>query len=109
MIARRKIDPRRGEAMGPDGNDELTREDLAWELVEIFDELGVDQINEMLAKNVPLETLEFFTSYVEDSWASTDIDDDARKRLPNLMLLGYLLRVLEERLLPEPEPERFDA
>jgi len=93
--------------MRPDGTDELTREDLAWELVEIFDELGVDQINEMLAKNVPLETLEFFNSYVEDSWASAGVDDEARKRLPNLMLLGYLLRVLEERLLPGPE--RFDA
>ncbi|MDH5305690.1 MAG: hypothetical protein OEW02_00765 [Myxococcales bacterium] len=93
--------------MRPDGNDELTREELAWELVEIFDELGIDQINEMLAKNVPLETLEFFASYVDETWSTSDIDADTRKRLPNLMLLGYLLRVLEERLLPEPE--RFDA
>ena len=93
--------------MGPDSGEELTREELAWELVEIFDELGADQINEMLAKNVPLETLEFFSSYVEEAWSSPSIDANTRKRLPNLMLLGYLLRVLEERLLPEPE--RFDA
>jgi hypothetical protein len=26
-------------------------------------------------------------------------------RLANLMLIGYLLRVLEERLLPDPEKE----
>lgn len=90
-----------------DSSDELTREELAWELVEIFDELGAEQINEMLAKNVPLETLEFFTTYVEQSWASVDVDDKTRKRLPNLMLIGYLLRVLEDRLLPEPE--HFDA
>ena len=93
--------------MRSDSGEELTREELAWELVEIFDELGADQINEMLAKNVPLETLEFFSSYVEEAWSSPSIDANTRKRLPNLMLLGYLLRVLEERLLPEPE--RFDA
>ena len=37
-----------------------TRSELAWELVELFDELGIDQLNEMVAKNVPFETLEFF-------------------------------------------------
>ena len=93
--------------MRSDANDELTREELAWELVEIFDELGTDQINEMLAKNVPLETLEFFSSYVDQAWSSPSVDPTMRKRLPNLMLLGYLLRVLEERLLGETE--RFDA
>jgi hypothetical protein len=93
--------------MRSDSGEELTREQLAWELVEIFDELGADQINEMLAKNVPLETLEFFASYVEEAWSSPAIDANTRKSLPNLMLLGYLLRVLEERLLPEPG--RFDA
>ena len=90
-----------------DSSDELTREELAWELVELFDELGAEQINEMLAKNVPLETLEFFTAYVEQSWAPVDVDDKTRKRLPNLMLIGYLLRVLEDRLLPDTE--HFDA
>ncbi|HEY5658979.1 MAG TPA: hypothetical protein VIY27_14415 [Myxococcota bacterium] len=93
--------------MRSDSEGQLTRGELAWELVEIFDELGTDQINEMLAKNVPLETLEFFASYVEEAWSATAVDAATRKRLPNLMLLGYLLRVLEERLLPDPE--RFDA
>ena len=82
-----------------------TRAELAWELVELFDELGIDQINEMVAKNVPLETLEFFSSYASD-FADATLPDTTRKRLPNLMLLGYLLRVLEDRLL---EPERYDA
>jgi hypothetical protein len=93
--------------MRSSSGDQLTRRELAWELAEIFDELGADQINEMLAKNVPLETLEFFASYVEETWSSPAIDATTHKRLPNLMLLGYLLRVLEERLLPDPE--RFDA
>ena len=86
--------------------DRLTREELAWELVELFEELDVDQINEMMAKNVPLETLEFFASYANGFCEGTAISTTARKRLPNLMLLGYLLRILEERLL---DNEPFDA
>ena len=82
-----------------------TRSELAWELVELFDELGIDQLNEMVAKNVPFETLEFFNAYVaglsEDTLSTTE-----RRQLPNLMLIGYLVRVLEERLV---EPDRFDA
>jgi hypothetical protein len=75
--------------------------------VEIFDELGHDQLNEIVAKNVPLETLEFFTSYARDFCDRETVGTVTGKRVPNLMLLGYLLRVLEDRLLPDQEP--FDA
>ncbi len=85
-------------------NDELTREELAWELVEIFDDLDVSQINEMLTKNVPLETLKFFTAYAHEFAETQSIEGDARKRLPNLLLLGYLLRVVEVRLVDDGEP-----
>jgi hypothetical protein len=88
-------------------DDQLTREELAWELVELFEELKIEDINEVLAKNVPLDTLEFFNKYGDDFGSALGIDGNARKRLPNLMLLGYLLRLLEDRLLPEDEP--FDA
>jgi len=81
----------------------MTHSELAWELADVFGELEVEQINEVLAKNVPLETLQFFTSYAERFGRSAEIADDAVQRLPNLMLLGYLLRVLEDRLLDEPE------
>ena len=84
-----------------DANDGLTRKELAWELVELFGELQVEEINELLAKNVPLETLEFFASYADDFGHSEAIGGTTRKRLPNLLLLGYLLRLLEERLLGE--------
>ena len=47
------------------------------------------------------------TCYAEDFGRDQSVDGDARKRLPNLLLFGYLLRVLEERLIPESEP--FDA
>lgn len=88
-------------------SDRLTRQELAWELVEIFDELRVDQLNELVAINVPIDTLEFFSSYADEFCADEEIESGAKKRLPNLMLLGYLLRLLEERLPIEPEP--FDA
>ena len=91
----------------PDTGDRLTRQELAWELVEVFEGLETDQINEMLAKNVPIETLQFFTSYADDFGRSQSLDSDPRRRVPNLLLLGYLLRVLEDRLIQDSEP--FDA
>ena len=88
-------------------DDRLTRQQLAWELVEIFEDLRIDQMNELLAINVPLDALEFFTSYAAHFCHGEPIDSRTRKRLPKLMLLGYLLRLLEERL--DVEPESFDA
>jgi hypothetical protein len=86
-------------------DDNLGRSELAWELVELFGELPTEQINEVLAKNVPLETLEFFSSYAEDFGKSERIEGNTLKRLPNLLLLGYLLRVLEDRLIDGENPE----
>ena len=88
-------------------SDRLPRQELAWELAEIFDELRVDQLNELVAINVPIDALEFFSSYADEFCGDQEIDSGTRRRLPNLMLLGYLLRLLEERLPVEPEP--FDA
>lgn len=91
--------------MSFDTGDELTREELAWQLAELFQELSVEQVNEVLAKNVPLETLEFFAAYAEDFADSATVDPETRRRLPNLLLLGYLLRILEERLLGDGQSE----
>lgn len=85
----------------------LTRQELGWELAEIFDELRIDQMNELVAINVPLDALEFFSSYAERFSHDQTLDSRTQRRLPNLMLLGYLLRILEERLDVAPEP--FDA
>jgi len=79
----------------------MTFEEMAWEFAQVFDELDVSQINEMLARNVPLQTLDFFSQYAEDFAPDGGIDTDTRARLPNLMLIGYLIRVLEERLAPQ--------
>jgi len=86
-----------------DSSAPLTREELAWELVEIFDELSVEHINEMLAKNVPLETLSFMAKYAEDFADTNQLEDPVRKRIPNLLLLGYLLRIVEERLIGDDD------
>ncbi len=82
----------------------MTVEEIAWEFAGVFDELDASQINEMLAKNVPLETLGFFTEYAEQFGKVEGIAGDSEKRLPNLMVIGYLMRVLEERLLEDEEP-----
>jgi hypothetical protein len=83
----------------------MTTSELAWELADLFGELETPRINEMLAKNVPLEALEFFNSYAETFSKAQDLEAPTAGRLPNLMLLGYLLRVLEERLLDDDEGE----
>lgn len=91
-----------------EADSELTREELAWELVEVLDELTAEELAELVAKNVPREAHEFFTHYAREFCEGLPIDKAIRGRLPNLMLLGYLLRVLEERLIVDPE-ESFDA
>jgi len=50
----------------------MTFEEMAWEFAEVFDELDIAQINEMLAKNIPLETLDFFAKLLERTPASCD-------------------------------------
>ena len=89
-----------------DGNNTvMSFNEMAWDFVEVFDDLEVRQINEILIKNVPIERLEFFNQHANDFGDAAGIGDAARMRLANLMLIGYLLRVLEERLLPDPEKE----
>ncbi len=84
---------------------EPSREEIAWELVELFDELSIETVNEMLAKNVPMETLEVIAAYSGDFADTHDVNDRTRRGLPNLMLLGYLLRIVEDRLLGDEEVE----
>ncbi len=76
-------------------------ERLAWEFADVFDELDHAQINEVLARNVPFETLQFFTEYAEKySPNGITLSDETRASLPNLMLIGYLLRLVEDRVQP---------
>lgn len=77
--------------------------ELAWEFAELFAELEVEEINEVLARNVPIGTLDFFQKYGDDFGRSVGIEGDTLKRLPNLLLMGYLIRILEERLIEGEE------
>ena len=86
-----------------DGNTGLSGEELGWELVEVFDALRTEEVNEVLARNVPLGTLRFFAAYADEVADAESIDGKPRRRLSNLLLLGYLLRVLEERLVPDDD------
>ena len=79
----------------------MTPQDIAFEFAEIFEDLPAEQINEMLAKNVPFETIQFFSQYADAFADGAGIHGETRGRLPNLMLFGYLIRLLEERLLPD--------
>jgi hypothetical protein len=77
--------------------------ELAWEFADLFAELDVENLNEILAKNVSLETLDFFQQYGESFASANAITGESADRLPNLLLMGYLLRVVEERLIDGDE------
>ena len=79
----------------------MTIEEVAWEFVGVFDDLTIPQINEMLAKNVPLDVLKFFSRYGDEFGARHGLSTEEMRSLPNLLVIGYLLRVLEERLVIE--------
>ena len=78
---------------------ELKTDELGWELASLFEELEADEINEMLIKNVPMETLRFFSEYSDQLSATVEKREDLPHKVPNLLLLGYLLRILEDRIL----------
>jgi len=84
----------------------MNHTELAWEFADLFAELDVEQINEVLAKNVPIGTLDFFQKYGEDFGRAAGLSGTTLDRLPNLLFMGYLIRVLEERLIEDdPDPD----
>ena len=76
--------------------------ELAIEFTDLWRNLDHEQINEMLAKNVSLDLLEFFAGYAkdfaEDCVPEHAQGDELRRRLPNLLIIGYIIRLLEERV-----------
>ncbi|MEE9282070.1 MAG: hypothetical protein V3V67_18035 [Myxococcota bacterium] len=78
--------------------------EIAIEFTEMWNDLDVEEINSMLAKNVSMDMLEFFSSYAQefaDDCLSEDgkLDEAAlRKRIANLLIIGYIIRLLEERI-----------
>lgn len=80
----------------------MTSVDLAREFTEIWEDLDSTQINTVLANNVNLELLQFFVDYAEQFAAEVLSDEDGWKelcqKLPNLLVIGYLIRLVEERV-----------
>ncbi len=80
----------------------MTGRELAIEFTDLWKDLDTRQINTMLAKNVGMELLEFFSAYAEefsDEWVPKDGEgEELSRRLPNLLIIGYLIRLLEERV-----------
>jgi len=80
----------------------MTGRELAVEFTDLWKDLEASDINTMLAKNVSFELLEFFASYAEEfaeeSLADVELPDALRNRLPNLLIIGYIIRILEERV-----------
>ncbi len=76
--------------------------ELAIEFTDLWKDLDTRQINTMLAQNVSLDLLEFFASYAQefsDEWLDeNEKADELSRRLPNLLIIGYLIRLLEERV-----------
>ena len=82
--------------------------EIAVEFTDLWKDLEVSEINTMLAQNVSMDMLEFFSAYGQefiDDLLPTDEDADAipaetlRARVPNLLIIGYIIRLLEERLV----------
>lgn len=80
----------------------MTGLELAIEFTDIWKDLDNDEINKMLAKNVSFDLLEFFSEYAnefaEDALPEGMVTEELRQRLPNLLIIGYIIRILEERL-----------
>jgi hypothetical protein len=83
----------------------MTDREIAIEFTEVWESLDIKDINKVLAGNVSMELLEFFSAYAEravaDLLPDTDEGEELVRRLPNLMIIGYLIRLLEERLSDE--------
>jgi hypothetical protein len=92
---------RRLEGQGPGGIIMKSLE-LAQEFTEIWETLNTTEINAVLANNVSLELLEFFVTYVDQFASDSKVEgpawDELRQKLPNLLVIGYLIRLLEERV-----------
>jgi hypothetical protein len=78
----------------------MTGLELALEFTDIWKDLDAKEINQMLAQNVHGDLLEFFSCYAEEFAVNSlgQVPDTLRQQLPNLLIIGYIIRLLEERV-----------
>ena len=82
----------------------MTGRELAIEFTDLWADMKPADINTMLARNVSYDLLEFFSGYADEfvDSMSKDVDEEQlRHQLPNLLIIGYIIRILEERLSAE--------
>jgi len=76
--------------------------ELAVEFTDLWHELEPAAINTMLAKNVSVDLLQFFGEYAQqfadECLPSNEQGEELHRRLPNLLIIGYIIRLLEERV-----------
>ena len=76
--------------------------ELAIEFTDLWKDLDSSSINQMLAKNVSMDLLEFFAKYAQDfaddCVPRDEQGEELQHRLPNLLIIGYIIRLLEERV-----------
>lgn len=75
--------------------------EVASEFVDLWEDLDTEEINTLLAENVSFDLLEFFSAYAARFAAGLPEDlanEQLRGQLPNLLIVGYIIRILEERL-----------
>ena len=75
--------------------------EIAIEFVDLWDDLDTAEINTLLTDNVSLDLLEFFSAYAQRFAERLPEDlsaEQLRGQLPNLLIVGYIIRILEERL-----------
>ena len=66
---------------------------------DILQELEPDDFEQLISNNVPFEDLGFFQEHAEAFAQRYRLPHNARQELPKLLLMGYLLRLLEERIV----------
>ena len=79
----------------------MTGRELAVEFTDLWEDMKPSEINTMLANNVSYDLLEFFSAYADDfiELLPKDMDRaELKPQIPNLLIIGYIIRVLEERL-----------
>jgi hypothetical protein len=80
----------------------MTGRELAIEFTDLWKDLETSEINKMLAQNVSYELLEFFSTYANE--VARDLlpekahTEELKRQLPNLLIIGYIIRILEERV-----------
>jgi len=80
----------------------MTGLELAIEFTDLWKDLETSEINKMLAQNVSYELLEFFSKYAsevaDELLPQAANSEELKRQLPNLLIIGYIIRILEERV-----------